>query len=222
MSVSFVGAGSAPATVNAAGAISSIINYTVAGGASNVLVIIVFFSADPGAFTTMTWNSVAMSQIGTTQGNATDGFAAIFYLVNPASGSHTFNLVWTNTVAAAVYGQEFTGINTTTPLANLNSGTGTSSAPAVVVTTTSGDMACAGASIAGTNIASSNQTAAVSGQWDSAGYDADCRYGAASGSSVNCTWAAYGSDAWIAIGVDIQQASGGGGSGDVLMAQICM
>jgi len=71
------------------------------------------------------WNAVPMIEVGHEK-NADDGFAAMYYLVNPAIGTHnfatSFDEVTANSYAASW--TEWSGVDTTNPLHDSASGNG--------------------------------------------------------------------------------------------------
>lgn len=202
MSVAFVTGMSNPGESAAATSFNNITGYTAVGGATHVMVLAASWNADPGAITTMTWNGTPMTKFGSTI-VATAGAIAFFFLINPAAGAKILNLVWTNSVSSCFLIGEFSGIDTSTPLANLNSATGNSSTPAVSITTKSGDAAMDAFTIAAVSgIASAGQTIIgdVAGSVNSYGNS----YGLAVGTAVSFSWSLYQTNNWLDAGVDIQ------------------
>lgn len=59
---------------------------TVSG--SNTLLFVSSIATSGGTLTTATYNGVSMTQIGTTQTNGSGTSLALYYLINPATGSH--------------------------------------------------------------------------------------------------------------------------------------
>jgi hypothetical protein len=207
MSVAFVTGSSAIAGASAVTSFNGGVAYTAIGGASSVLVVSASWSADPGAITTFTWNGVAITQLGTTFGSAGHGFIAFFYLLNPAAGANSLHVVWTNSVNCTFCAGEFSGINVTTPLANLTTNSGTSATSSVTIPTTAGDAVMQSSTAEFSNRSGQNQTLIADGSDGTSAYIT--QYGLAGGSSVTASVTTFGSVAWSAAGVDIQAAGGG-------------
>lgn len=203
MPAAFVGGSSATFGPTAATSFNGGVNYTAVGGATHVLVLQASWPADPGTITTANWNGVAMTPFGGTFGVTGAIFTAFFFIVNPAAGANNVNLVWTNSTNLQGCVAEYSAVNITAPLANLNTATGTSTAPSVTVTTKPGDIAMGGMGANFSNVSSRNQIPIVGGD-DATPVAFDYQYGLASGASVVCTWSTFGSAHWVATGVDIQ------------------
>lgn len=98
--------------------------------------LVVCSSSNTSAITGVTYNGVAMTQVGTAQNFAT--FARdlqVWILVNPTAGSNT--VAWTGGGANAYFGCiSISGVDQTTPYTGLTTASGTSSTPSISVTTT--------------------------------------------------------------------------------------
>lgn len=123
-------------------------------GSNRLLVVGVAVGANPstGITTSATYNSVAMTSIGTQQSGTGSAFGYIqmFSLVAPATGANTVAVTTSATVDALSAGSvSFTGVSQTTPLGTPVTAAGSSITPAATVTgTTAGNMvidaACCG------------------------------------------------------------------------------
>jgi hypothetical protein len=115
------------------------------GASATLLVACVSLQCNTTASTgvTATWNGVSMTVGPTiTHGAANGTTVAIFWLVNPATGSHTLAMSWTLAADAYMGCASFTGVDTTTPVVTADNQT-TSVANAVTITTVSGDATVA-------------------------------------------------------------------------------
>lgn len=177
---------------------------TATAGANNLLLVWLSFPVDPGTITSVTWNGTqTMTQFGTNVGSVTTGFAALFYLLNPASGANNVAANWTNLAAWSIFASEYSGVSTVTPLANFNSATGTASSPAAVtITTVAGDAACGFSVNSFGGLAADTQTTIFAFNGNANAYMNS--YGLASGSSVAFSWSIFAAPNWVAAGVDIQ------------------
>lgn len=105
-------------------------------GSDLILIVSVILSNNARSVSSMTYNSVAMTQAATFTGN---GKVDVWYLINPATGAHTV-AVNTNTTGAEFCTAEsisLTGVDQTSPIGA--TGTGTSPSAAAIsasVTTT--------------------------------------------------------------------------------------
>jgi hypothetical protein len=116
---------------------------------------------------TVKYNGVAMTLVTKKNGNNNSftGYIATYVLVNPTTGLHNVTVDWTNSdphTEDTVQGNacSFNGVDPTTPYQNLATSAGTSAAPWVQVTTSTGNMVLA---LAGSSavITGSDQTDAA-------------------------------------------------------------
>lgn len=137
-------------------------SHTCSGSDRALIVGVVLASSADGAInTTATYNGVSMNSVaGEVHSNAaTMGYAEMFVLANPASGTNTVSVTITG---ATVEGLEcgsvsFTGADQANPIAHQATATGNSTSATVAVTSATDNMvvdlvAC------GTSIGASNQT----------------------------------------------------------------
>jgi len=189
----------------AATSYNNITNVTLVSGTNTALVCAGLWAGDPGAIGTSTYNGVSMPQIGTTQGSASSGFAALFGLVNPATGSHNINVVWTNSVQFLEMCTQYGGVNQTggtTSFANFTANSGTSNAPHVTVTTGAGDgfMDVVINKLGGE--ASTTQTLITSLNGAATAYMGAYAQNVA-GPTTTDTWSVFSTPVWEDIGVNV-------------------
>jgi hypothetical protein len=91
-------------------------------------------ASTPGA---VSWNGVAMTLQGTAATDADTHEVAIYTLVNPATGSHTFTATWTHDTGGVMCADGWSGVNTTTPTAGWAKATSTAVSPANLSTAAS-------------------------------------------------------------------------------------
>lgn len=162
MAVAFSANSTAVAEFNPATATSSTTNMTVKAG-DTALVVTISLGLTAGTIastgisvTAMTWNSVAMTLLGTA--TASDGtcLVSLYGLASPATGNHTISATIAGTLtncSGYIDGASFTGTDTTTstcfPSGNVIDDVSAASAGGLYpsspfsVTTVSGDMAVA-------------------------------------------------------------------------------
>jgi hypothetical protein len=98
--------------------------FTVSG--ANTILFVITSSAGANPATAVTYNGVSLTQIGT---NVTPNACANFwYLLNPATGSHTLSATGYANSGIGLVGQSYTGVNQGSPInvTNQTSGSGTS------------------------------------------------------------------------------------------------
>lgn len=134
--------------------------HTVAAGAT----LLVFIINTAGATTdTATWNGSSMtlwnSQTfsGETQ--------KIFYIVNPASGTHNVVITCSGNNLLTGHGISFLGSDTTTPLANFFASNGTGTTGSTAVTTSKNNSFIVSSLLQNTAAASTNTTTDGSTGW---------------------------------------------------------
>ena len=110
-------------------------DHTVTSSGSNRILIVGLNVEGLGAINTVSYNGDAMTLIDS-EDNGNSAHVSLWYLVNPDTGTHPveISLAVATTVAAGAV--SFTGVNQTDPINAFNGATGTSTAPAVSLTTT--------------------------------------------------------------------------------------
>lgn len=190
-------------------------------GTNRLLVVGVAYAAggayggnDSTASMSATYNGVSMTSAGIRHSNdATVGFAQLFYLVAPATGSNTVSVSisgWGgNTVEVLGGSVSFTGVSQSTPIQNFTTAAGSSSSPSLSVATSSQNMAVA-LSASGTNITSDSQTS----RW-LLNHDGNTGVGnitqstANNASSATFSYTLASSDFWAVLGLDVVASSSG-------------
>jgi len=86
----------------------------------------------------VTYNSVVMTNAGTTDDGAGTG-VSLWYLVAPATGANNVVVTFSGSPSYTVGIESFTGVHQSTPVGGSTSATGTSTAPSVAVTSAAGD-----------------------------------------------------------------------------------
>lgn len=140
MAVAFDANASAVVKTNG-GTTLTLTGLTVGTGANRLLMAMLSFSADPGAFTECNWDSAGTPQACTflvTAGAAR--MSKMYYLIAPTSGNLSLKATWTNSVQAILNACSFTGVNqaggtTTFPTTPTTTGSGTTLTVTVVSTT---------------------------------------------------------------------------------------
>lgn len=189
---------------------------TVAGsvGANSNRVLIAYLALRGVAASTatMTWNGVAMTQIGTVQNDGnTDAY--LFGLIAPATGAQTLAATWTGGAAGPVVlgAVSVYDADQTTGWQNNGTDSGTGSPASSVVTSANGNMAIAGHA---NNNGASTAISAGTSAWNELAFDGNYAMGyrASTGASTTITWTFTGSVVWLNLKVDVIAFSGGGGA----------
>ncbi len=208
------GAGSSPVPASP----GSVTWAHVCTGSELVLYVGVFVGTNVHAdsdftITGVTYNSVSMTQVGSTvhSGGSTTGCIRLYRLIAPATGSNTVSVNYTfvnGTTNDALGGGSvsFTGVNQSTPEQNFTSADSAHSAStpsSVTQASSTGNMILAMVG-AGDALSSPNQT----GRWlkniNAFSSDGNSAMQTANGaSSVNFTWTVAGPDFWGTFSVDI-------------------
>lgn len=189
---------------------------TVGSNSDRVLVGYVAFKnsgVDPGTVA-MTWNGVSMTAINNVSTPGGDHRIYQFGLIAPATGNQTLLASWSGalgTVAVVLGAISIYSADQSTGWSNAATGTGTSTAMTLALTTASGDMAVAGT--ADHDATSATITAGTS-DWDERDLAGNYEGGhnAAAGASTSLSWTLGSSVAWAVAGVRVLQLSGGGSS----------
>lgn len=166
---------------------------------------------DNVAISSMTYNGTAGTVIGQAN-NSTLKHSAMRYVLVPTTGAHNCVVTFASAVSNIVCGaSSFTGVNQTTPVDGLQTGTGSGTGPSVTVTTSAtGDMvidACYN------NASSAGWTAGASQteEWDrndSAGFAHGGGSREAGAASVTMNWTtAFGDWAHVACNINAAGAA---------------
>lgn len=159
---------------------------------------------------TMTWNSVSMTQIGTTVTVGNMG-NSLWGLINPASGSQTLAYTWTGGTTDISLGcGMFSSADQSTGWQNYITANAVSTAATITVTTTSGNAVYVGH---GNDNATSTNISSGTSSWNDQAFNGNAAAGyvLSSGASATVAWNPLGSSVqWVQQGVDIIAASAGG------------
>lgn len=180
---------------------------TVGGSATLLVVVLVFesSSADISSLT-VTWNGVSMTSRGlvsSTSGSQHEQ-AAIFTLVNPASGAKTLQANWTTSADCYMSAVSFTGTDTTTGVKAADNTTATN-VTSITVTSATGDATVAVFGVNG-NPPTCNFTKIFSEAPLNPGGGASYQLG---GTSNAHTFTGAGGSAQALAGVHVIQPAGG-------------
>jgi hypothetical protein len=193
-------------------------------GSQTALVVFVGVGQNSGSDATktisgVTYNGVAMTQIGTPKHTNNDvfGYLACYGLIAPASGANNVVVTFASAPSVAECASlSFTGADQTAPFGTPVTGAADSAtATAAVASNTSGNLiafgVCCG-SDTGTNPTSpATKRAQANFSHSSAGGCFGAATIPATGSSVTCSWAVT-SDFWALIAVEVKAAGAGGNS----------
>ncbi len=186
-------------------------NHTITPtGLNRLLTVVVAVGVNPDTSRTLavTYNGVAMTSAGIVHSNnRTAGFAQLFYLVAPATGTHAVQVTLTGGNASLEAGStSFTGVDQTTPLRNVLTSFGSNASPQVTVPSALGNMVV-DALVTGCdgNIVSNKTLSWVKQVNCSTGGGNGAQSVAAGGSSVTMGYSVP-SDWWGMIGADIVAA----------------
>lgn len=185
--------------------------WTHTGTGSNLIAFVAVATGTDTQTTTVTYGGASMTSIAKIHANnQTSGYVQLFVRLAPSSGAQTVSVggnAGSNTEAASI---TFSGADQTTGWQNLATAFGSSAAPAVTVTSSSGNMVL-DTVCNGSNISSSNQTSRIINNHDLFSAAGCHGISTAAGSGSVSMGYTVGSDWWGIIGVDIISAAGGGG-----------
>ncbi len=195
------------------------LSFTTGSGSNRLLMVQAETNASR-SFSGITYNGVSMTQVATenslTNDDGVGAHVELWYLVNPASGTHNIVATMVGSGAGSLAAASFTNVNQTTPLGTAATGNGTASGTqqsSLSVATSAGQLVIDGI---GTDVPSSGvgvDSPPASGQtqlWYSA--NSPSLYGAAgstapgTGSTVFMKWNVTNAD-WADIAVPINPAS---------------
>lgn len=208
----------AVAPVNAALATTATVNTVISGavdctGANLIVAAFSWSAPSPAAApTAVTYNGVAMTLVSNQiTGGAAQGRVAIYYQIDPASGSHTLSV----TFGAAqdelqLCGQAYSGVNTKAPVGTATAASGSTTAPSISVAGAINDLVVDGVFIIDDAVGTPTLTVG-SGQTQLANISADAtvvRFGASTepgAASVTMSWTTNGiQDQWAQVGVALK------------------
>lgn len=184
----------------------------VAGSLLVALLGIGLPSGSPATFGTITYNGVTMTKLleATTTGGANGGKVALFYLLNPATGSQTLSYGFTTSSVVEVWGgcTSFTGNDPVNPFVQSTSAQGTSAAAAATLSgVQSGNLTICGAG-AGTAMSAQTQTLTWAKNVDNSSSAGNGRASrSASTGSVTHSFTVGASDSWVAAIAEIAAAT---------------
>lgn len=126
-----------------AGVDTASFSYTAGAGSNRVMVACVRHMSQDVTHNAPTYNSVALTQISTTQ-TFTDGSSSrlsMWYLINPASGTHTFQANFSGNVDATdIIVATFTGVHQTTAIGTPDALAETNTSTTHDVTSAAGEL----------------------------------------------------------------------------------
>lgn len=185
-------------------------SHTCGSGSNRLLVVGVGMGGGTsGISLTTTYGATAMTSAGLVlSNNQFDGFVQLFYLIAPAAGTNTINVSVDSSQTRDLLGGSlsFTGVNQTTPIANIATNFGFDTNPTVAVTSAAGNIVV-DAAVCGSALISSNQTL----QWmnnlnGNSGASNAAQSTAAGASSVTMSYSSN-SDWWGIIATSIQASA---------------
>lgn len=189
-------------------------NLTISAGLTNSVLVasIVVIGAAVISLPSMTWNGVAMTQIGSVAGGGSCQ-VFLFGLRNPASGNNALVANWTTASQILLDGLSFQGVDQTndaTAFQHANSATGTTSgAASVTITSAVGNYVYGGHAIAsGANITATSGTNIYIDNTGGANDGAEHYDVGAASVAMAATIAS--STNWASVGIDIVAAAAGG------------
>jgi hypothetical protein len=181
-------------------------SHTVGAGSNPVLVVGVLINSNAVTASSVTYNAVNLTKLS----NAINGSAEVelWYLVNPASGTHTIQVTVSSAAPFNAGAASYTGASqATNPFGTANSATGTSTAPSVTVSSTDATMTvCSiggdqggGTFTAGTGVTArwTDTTFANGAQGDQGGVS----------SSTTASWTLSVSDSWVLLAAPLKSPS---------------
>lgn len=186
-------------------------NLTVGSGSNRALVAQLMFSTTTVTSVTCTWDVGGTNQSMTLIQSASNGVAEraeLWGLVAPTSGNKTLTCSWTGSSNDAMLNAtSFSGVNQTggaTTFPNATNATGTSTSPAVTVTSAAGDAAI------DATAARQNYSAPLKSQLFIDNVHGSVIAAAASwasgAASVNFGWTIGASTTWVEVGTSIKAA----------------
>jgi hypothetical protein len=218
-----IGFDNASSVVSNAGAGGLSWSHTIGSGSNRILLVCFFFQEQESSPTalTVTYNSVAMTQVGQFNMGQYDDTLAMFILKEasmPTAGSYTVSVSFGATEYYAGGGAySWDGVDQTTAAHNFQSGEGNTLTPTIDVTSATGEVAVDMMKGQTADTLTSNQTQRWD-RWDASGTLAGHRGSSAAGAASVTMSYTFGTSAagWKMIGASIKDAAGGGG-GDGLM-----
>jgi hypothetical protein len=200
-------------------------NMTVGAIANGALIAIICFSnsavSDP--LTTVTWNGVAMTKIGSVIPITNTIRVDIYGLVAPAAGNHPLQLNWTGTSDCYAACASFSGVDQTggaTSFAHFGSAKNNSTTALTVAITSAVGNYVVGGVITSNSFSAIGNTLVFNSANLTMGGGGEYAAGGAPSVNISATKALAADDAAV-CGVDLVAAAAGGAS-DILMAQVIL
>ena len=110
-------------------------------GSDRVLVVGISYYDSGDTVSAITYNSVAMTVVGSSTVSNGQCTVSLYRLIAPATGSNTVSVTFTGSVFDFKAGSiSFTGADQTTPLGAANTATGSSTTPSVNITSATGEI----------------------------------------------------------------------------------
>jgi len=208
MAVAFDAVGPSSAGTASASATTLSWSHTCSGGNRLLTVSISVGFADSTVSTTATYNGVAMiSATKVYSNNQNLGYIELFYLVAPATGSHTVAITC-NTASDLVGGSvSFTGVKQSAPVNNINAKFGNDTTPTVTIKSSVGDMVVNGVAT-GTNMTATSNTQRWMDNFNNTSAASNGAQSTAAGAaSVVMSYTMAASDWWGIVGMTVVAAS---------------
>src|SRR5262249_11805372 len=167
-------------------------------------------SPDTGTSVAVTYNGVAMTSAGTAHSNnSTTGYAQLFYLRAPATGTHAVQVTLTGGAAAVDGGtMSFTGVDQTTPVRNVTTNAGSGATPSVTVASAVGNMVVDAMATGCPGTITSTKTLRWLNQLDCATGGGVGGQSTAAGAASVAMGYNVPADWWGVVGMDLVAASG--------------
>ena len=182
-------------------------NFTIGAGADRAAIVVLACLADPGAITSVTCGGQSGTAIPGASGNNTYWWFAAYKVINPASGTQSASVTWTNSVTACVGVITATGVDQTTAVNGGNYAQAAADNVTIQITSTSGDLtATFSANDNASTTGSTNQTSRLA----TVEMPIDTNGG---GGTTSHIWTHSGAFNVNAVGANFIAASGGGGGG---------
>lgn len=189
---------------------------------SDLILVVAVSINDPGdrSVSSVTYNSVSLSLIGTATASATVR-VELWYLIAPTTGANTVEVALNKGSAIVAGATSWTGVDQSTPLGTMVTATGTGTAVTVTASTSAGEM------VVDVLAADDGPTAAADGsqteRWDDA-VTGVVRGAASSESSgdgnVVMSWTLGSSKEWEIAAVPIKAGGGGAGANETTLTEV--
>lgn len=180
--------------------------HTVAGTNRGLLVSV--SGTSQAAASGVTYNGVAMTNVGHTQEPTTGKRVSIWKLIAPATGTNNIVVSFASPVAAVCGAISFQNVHQTTLTGTYASATGNSSAPAVTVTSDQSELSFAAMAC---NDVTATPDPTLEQRWNLASAASSIRSSGTTetgAASVVHDWTLSTTSAWAAVGVSVKAATG--------------